>query len=875
MRLIFAALLLCSSHAFAAPATPVAESGGLLLAQDSKALQMIVVSSDASAELKATAKELAEILGRVSGGSFEIQVGDGSAGIVLGRLEHFPVAGLEKALEIRGGYDGREAFAIRTEPQRLLLLGATDLGVSHAAFRFLEALGYRHFFPAKEWEVVPKKPTLRVSLNEISRPAILSRALSFAFAHYGFDDPALAAQDAWRRHNRVGQSFRASTGHAVQGILLTHAKDFEEHPEWLALRGGKRQMRATTHNYETAQLCLSNAELRGRILQWSLASFRKNPATDMVSMEPNDGIEHCECDECKKLGSTTERAYLLANEVARAVSHEFPGKMVGMLAYSDHSAPPSSPLEPNVHVQLTKGYNYGDFTFDELLSQWVKKTPNLGFYTYWSVYDQTMDMPFRHVASQVRPLSEAVKKLAAHRARSLLAESVSDWGISGRGYYLASKLMWDPEADPTAILKDFYDNAFGPAAAPMQRFYEALDGTEVPLPGEHNIGQALFELDAASHLGAARPDVSARISALKQYMHYVHLYTMFSRAKGQGAAGVDAARSSVAAILEHVVRTRSTMLNSWVAFVAGWSQWRAAEYQEPTWSWAWMTKATPAQPSKMAEWFTLPPPDAAEIDRGFKDAQAFFPVPPRWEAAKFSSELVAVNWGIAARPQPEDRWTTAARYAFISRRGEPLAVSLKLAPGNIPTWNGSKSYRLLDQAGKVVAEGRAAPEQGRHRVELQVPAPGTYSFELENPAVNIVLQPTWTVAAAEPGSAFSLDLTRGSITAVGHQAPLYFYVPKGTRELKLFSGLGYKPVFIAPRGERVRELDPVHQPLDRGFLTIPVTDEQDGKTWSIGGLPFVPGFVRFFNVPNYFASLPEQLVLPRDVAQKDGLEEPK
>ena len=97
MRLILATLLLCSSHAFAAPATPVAESGGLLLAQDSKALQMIVVSSAASAELKATAKELAEILGRVSGGTFDIQVGDGSAGIVLGRLENFPVAGLEKA----------------------------------------------------------------------------------------------------------------------------------------------------------------------------------------------------------------------------------------------------------------------------------------------------------------------------------------------------------------------------------------------------------------------------------------------------------------------------------------------------------------------------------------------------------------------------------------------------------------------------------------------------------------------------------------------------------------------------------------------------------------------------------------------------------
>jgi len=834
MRLIFAALLLCNSHAFAAPATSVVESGGLLLAQDSKALQMIVVSSEASEELKATAKELAGILGRVSGGTFDIQVGDGSAGIVLGRLEHFPVAGLEKALEIRGDYDGREAFAIRTEPQRLLLLGSTDLGVSHAAFRFLETLGYRHFFPAKEWEVVPKIPTLRVSLNEISRPAILSRAFTFAFAHYGFDDPALAAQDAWRRHNRVGQSFRTSIGHAVQGILLTHAKDFEEHPEWLALRGGKRQTRATTHNYETAQLCLSNAELRGRILQWSLESFRKNPAADMVSMEPNDGIEHCECDECKKLGSTTERAYLLANEVARAVNREFPGKMVGMLAYSDHSGPPSSPLEPNVHVQLTQGYNYGDFTFDELLSQWVKKTPNLGFYTYWSVYDQTMDMPFRHVASQVRPLSEAVKKLAAHHARSLLAESVSDWGISGRGYYLASKLMWDPEADPTAILKDFYDSAFGPAAASMQRFYEALDGNQVAFPGEHNIGQALLALSEASRLAEQRPDVMARLTALKQYAHYVHLYSLFGRARDKGPSGTEEAKALVPAILRHVVRTRSTMLNSWVAFVAGWSQWKSEEYHEPTWSYASIAKATPNQPSDMAEWFKLAPPDAGEIQRGFEEAREFFPVPPAWETEKFSSDLVAVNWDIEPKAQPNDRWRTSARYAYVSPDGGPLIVSLGLGRGNVPSWNGTKFYRLLDDKGHAVHEGTAQPDQGVHRVEMAVPSAGAYSLELNDPTVNIVVQPTWNIAP-EPGTAFSLDLTRGSVESVGHQAPLYVYVPKGTRELRLFSGLGYKPVFFAPDGRPVRRLDPVKNPADRGFLTLPVVEGEDGKTWAVGG----------------------------------------
>ena len=84
-------------------------------------------------------------------------------------------------------------------------------------------------------------------------------------------------------------------------------------------------------------------------------------------MEPSDGVGLCQCDECKKLGGDSEQAFFLANVVAHAVKKEYPGKMVGLYAYSSHSEPPSFALEPNVYVQLTVGNNYGQFTFDELL----------------------------------------------------------------------------------------------------------------------------------------------------------------------------------------------------------------------------------------------------------------------------------------------------------------------------------------------------------------------------------------------------------------------------------------------------------------------------------------------------------------------------
>lgn len=70
-----------------------------------------------------------------------------------------------------------EGYAIRSEADRLLLLGSTDLGASHAAFRFLESQGCRWFFPAKEWEVAPSRPALTVQVNESDRPALLARRI--------------------------------------------------------------------------------------------------------------------------------------------------------------------------------------------------------------------------------------------------------------------------------------------------------------------------------------------------------------------------------------------------------------------------------------------------------------------------------------------------------------------------------------------------------------------------------------------------------------------------------------------------------------------------------------------------------------------------
>lgn len=136
------------------------------LAADGKALVSVVISEKASRATKLAAVELADYLGRITGAKFEVVAGNGTKGIVLGTLAEFPNPALARALALRHTFDGREAFAIRTEPTRMLLIGATDLGASHAAFHFLESLGCRWFYPAQEWEVIPSRKTLTVAVEQ-------------------------------------------------------------------------------------------------------------------------------------------------------------------------------------------------------------------------------------------------------------------------------------------------------------------------------------------------------------------------------------------------------------------------------------------------------------------------------------------------------------------------------------------------------------------------------------------------------------------------------------------------------------------------------------------------------------------------------------
>ena len=144
-----------------------------MIAENGTAKLLILISAKVGTETKIRANELASYLERITGGKFEIKKGMQGPGIFVGTIQQFPTPSAADGLRVYDGYDGRDAYAIRTEGGCIKLLGVTDLGVSHAVSRFLESFGCRWFFPGSVWEVVPRRSKLTFSGNETNRPEVL------------------------------------------------------------------------------------------------------------------------------------------------------------------------------------------------------------------------------------------------------------------------------------------------------------------------------------------------------------------------------------------------------------------------------------------------------------------------------------------------------------------------------------------------------------------------------------------------------------------------------------------------------------------------------------------------------------------------------
>ena len=62
-----------------------------------------------------------------------------------------------------------------------------------------------------------------------------------------------------------------------------------------------------------------------------------------------------------------------------------------------------------------------------------------------------------------------------HGVVAFKGESYAAWAVDGPKLFVLNNLLWDPDQDVEALLKDYYVHAFGAAAEPMQAYFRTAE----------------------------------------------------------------------------------------------------------------------------------------------------------------------------------------------------------------------------------------------------------------------------------------------------------------------------------------------------------------------------------------------------------------
>lgn len=838
------AWIACSLAALAASAADLPAPAAFTLAQPGRGAHApVIVATNASARTWTAATNLAVYLGRIAGAEFTVQTGDGATGLALGRAVDFPSLAFPPPLYSRAVPD-REAYVLRSHAGGVLVVGATDDAVEDAAWDLLYRLGYRQFFPGPTWEVVPSTPRLAITVDALERPAYLARRIWYG---YGAWDYAVTPYREWCIRNRTAGGFSLNSGHAYEHLIRQNKAAFDAHPEYYGLVGGQRK---------SSKMCIGNPDVRRIIADHAVAQFAANPGLESFSVDPSDGGGWCECERCAALGGVSDRALTLANTVAEAVSRSRPGALVGMYAYNFHSPPPAIRVHSNVVISVACGFIKGGYTVEQLIGGWAGQGATLGIREYFSVNTWDRDLPGKARPTRLEYLARTIPQFHAMGARFYSAESSDNWGPNGLGYYLASRILWDTnEAGRVdAIVDDFLSRAFGPARGPMAKFYQAISGTNRVLIADDQLGRMFRHLGEARAL-ADTPDVRARIDDLVLYARYVELYQDYAAARGP------ARQAAFEALIRHAYRMRTTMMVHTKALyrdlpsrdksvtVPKEAAWNAPEASNP-----WKSNA-PFTPGELAGFVS------AGISNHPLANLTFTP-------AGFSEEWVSAGpLRLPAAPAAELAAGRGVQTFFTWITHAPTTIELRVAGGLIAHYRDRGNVKVevrrlggpseTGDADPVVATDASVPPDGEeHTVRLAIPEPGLHRITVSDGH-------DMTRVAWPDGTPVSMRSTLDEPLVTSGRWTLCFYVPKGTTVVGFFSdGEGD---LVDASGRVALKVD--DRPKSAAFHAVPVPPGQDGRVWWFRN---VAGTRRLMTVPPALARSPAELLLPREVVEKDA-----
>ena len=371
------------------------------------------------------------------------------------------LAALQKPRPVLRG----DAIVAQRRGQRLYLAGSNDESHYYAAVELLRRWGCRWYLPTDFGASIPRQATLTVDTLDVAY------APPFEVRRYWLSwNGDSSGREEFMRRNRLND-LSVPAGHA----LGHYVED---------LVGA---------DSSAMSICLSDPATARHVAAQVMERFAEgSPA---VSLGMDDGLYDLACASDAELAAglwdknfmspaLTDPFMALYNGVAELTQARFPGRRIGFLAYSNITLPPQRRIvaaEPLVAylapIDVCPIHGMDDprcppsHEYRDVMYRWAETMQGrLIIYDY----DQGM-LVWRDIPS---PSIQAVRQDVRHyRDAGILGVDTESRGAMATTFlnlYLRALLYWDPDADVEAELQAFHARFWGPAAAPMRAYWQAI-----------------------------------------------------------------------------------------------------------------------------------------------------------------------------------------------------------------------------------------------------------------------------------------------------------------------------------------------------------------------------------------------------------------
>lgn len=564
---------------------------------------------------------------------------------------------------------------------------------------------------------------------------------------------------------------------------------------------------------------------------------------------------------------------------------------VNLLSYNFHDVPPGFNLDSRIRVKIAgfpKNRGRGKWRAFKSSSDMAEAyrlllsgQPSVDYQIWSQSYYHDYTMHSISGSPLAPKIHDDLKHAYDSGFRGLEAETDFNFGKFGLRYYLATKMLWNPFLsieDLDNIRDRWMQRAFGPAWQEMKAYYDFMSPKNLRVSSPNTWGQATHLLDAASQkiqasLSQENEPYRKRIDDVKQYWYFYYLLDV-GDAENKSERYKEFIWKGQMSYMTPMVMAMRRFFDDALKLVNILDEnllKQPAHYSaEETKKW-WNEILTHWQPTDVQYFHDSTLANGIPASKIDLNDLVWIDFP---SGVPESENIIRYN----RMPGPLLKREEATFLTIAETAGDPIGFQFywplteKNHPRDVPWgldyWNAeSQEWEQIVDITMTIESTAITDVNGEQmhliKVTHEAGLPGTYRF--------FVGRGDWTSSLTD----LNLQKSTGHVyykpmlVSPRGPRPWYFYIPKNTTTLDLETSGEHSSVLRLYKQNEAGELTSsrVLNVKKWGVHSIKLLDEERGNlaVWESSSFP------QLYSVPQLSSKNPQQLLIPRAIAEADGL----